>query len=66
MQNKILLYPKPHVVNVPDNWPEMTEQERLDLADDYCIGLDFIRDHYLDLEENKDITELEKLYGKAK
>ena len=66
MQDKILLYGKPHVVKLPPGYREKSQQERDDYLDDCCIGLDFKRDNFLELETDKDVTELEKLYGKAK
>jgi len=32
---KILSYPKPHVIKVPDNWNELTPEEQVKYLKDY-------------------------------
>ena len=66
MEIKILLYPKPHVVRVPDNWHELDGDEQINYCRDYCSSNDFEFDKFFDLMKSESVERLEKMYGEAK
>lgn len=66
MDNKILMYPKSHVVIVPDNWYKLDIEEQKNYCEDYCQGADFVFDDFHNLKKVESVERLEKMYGKAK
>jgi len=63
---KILLYPKPHVVKVPDNWEQMTTEEKKEHCKYYFYDTKFEFDAYFDLTTTEMVKRLENLFGEAK
>jgi len=67
MMTKILLYPKPHIVDVPDGWEKFSKEEKENYCKDYCTSDPvFLFDAYFDLTTPEMVKRLENLFGRAK
>ena len=60
------MYPKPHVVRVPDNWYFLNIEQQKKYCENYCKGADFVLDDFHNLKEVESVERLEKMFGVAK
>lgn len=66
MDNKILMYPKPHVIRVPDNWYEMELDDQKAFCEKYCQSANFVLDDFHNLKKAEAVERLEKMFGVAR